>query len=117
MKLSNTIGFDYNQIQNLADLISFCNHYSKLEIYNLFVSTNGAYLAHNHGTNTPSSLGGIADVRRVYGAGLKVLSQSCLSVSSQTKYCAGLVLGHIKQYDFSLYSKADGIIAYLCYII
>lgn len=109
------IGQKYNEISSYEDLKGFCTSYEKNEIKNLFLSMNGSYLASNHGKDCPSSTSGIADIRRVLGAGLKVLSETCNSVSEQTKHSSSLILNHIKKYGFTLYNKIDGIIAYLCY--
>lgn len=110
----NNIVSDFNSITTFNDIIDFCNNYDKQSIFQLLVSYNGAYLASSHGEKFPTTISGTTDVRRVIGAGLRVFSETCKKVSDQTKYCADLILNHIKLHGFVLYNKIDGIIAYIC---
>ncbi len=108
------IGYAYSQINNINDLQKFCAAYTRNQIHQFFLSMNGSYLASKHGENCPSAIPGATDIRRVLGAGLKVLSGTCKSVSEQTKFCADLVIKNITKNGFNMYNRIDGIISYLC---
>lgn len=110
------IGKKYNNLKNdRKDFDNFLNQYSNEEIKRFFSSLSGGCLGNkNTGHNKPSSKGGIPDVRRVYGAGLKVLSSSFYSVSEQTKFYADIIVNKVMQEGFITYDKKDALIAYVC---
>lgn len=112
------IAKDFNQISDLDDIRNFVNTYSHHDILTFFSTFCGHSLGiHTKGNNTPATVGGIPDVRRVYGAGLKVLSGTASKVSEDTKFYAELILKNIKQKGFSIYTKVEAVLAFICYII
>ena len=111
------IAKDFNSISNLSDVKKFVTTYSYPDILIFFGSFCGSSLgAHNKGNNTPITSGRIPDIRRIYGAGLKVLSGTASRVSEDTKFYAELILNNIKTMNFTVYSKIEAVLAYICYI-
>ena len=109
------IGKDYRDIKSSSDLINFCNKYSLYEIHEFLKSKCGLYLGSKlHGAESQKTFGKISDIRRVYGAGLLIMSERVVNLSENSLYCCELVFNAIKKNNFNLYSKTDGIIAYVC---
>ena len=112
------IAQDFNRISNLGDVRNFVNTYNRHDIFIFFSTYCGSSLGiHSKGNNTPATNNGIPDVRRIYGAGLKVLSGSASKVSADTKYYADLILKNISKVNFNIYTKLEAVLAYICYTI
>lgn len=110
------IAKDFNKISNLDDVRNFVNTYSRQEILIFFSTYCGASLGrHNKGNNTPATTDGIPDIRRIYAAGLKVLSGEACNVREETKYYADIILKNIDKMNFTIYSKVEAVLAYICY--
>lgn len=112
------IAKDFNKISNLDDIRNFVNTYSRQEILVFFSSYCGSSLGiHKKGNNTPATKDGIPDIRRIYAAGLKVLSGTAFKVSEETKYYADIILKNISNLNFMVYTKIEAVLAYICYAI
>lgn len=110
------IGQDFRNLKNTEkSLENFCNKYTRQEISTFLASKSGEYLGNNHmGSTTPITSGGVPDIRRIYGAGLKILSGEGCHASEQTKFYAGIVLSKIYKNGFTMYNQKEALIAYYC---
>lgn len=111
----SSIGIEFAKIHNFYDVKKFVNSYNYKEIQ-IFLSHHCGKSLGNHteGLTKPATHDGIPDVRRVYGAGLKVLSGTAFKVSESTKYYADLIIQNILAKGFTVYQKVDAILAYVC---
>ena len=66
------------------------------------------------GSTTPATRGCIPDIRRIYGAGLKILSGEGYHASEETKFYAGIVLSQVYREGFTIYNQKEAVIAYYC---
>lgn len=116
--MKNSIGLKYAQMgNNINDIKHFVNSFSLEEIKIFFSTVSGGRLGNrNKGKNTVCTNGGIPDIRRIYGAGLKVLSGMACSVHDKVKFYADIILNQVFKNGFKMYDKKDAILAYLCLI-
>lgn len=112
------IGIDFKNLKNTtADFNSFINKYSLDEIKIFFSTFSGFNLGiHTKGYDKPSTSEGIPDIRRIYGAGLKVLSNSIFKVSDNVKFYADIIIKNVIKYGFTTYSKAEALLSYICLV-
>lgn len=110
------IGKDFKNLNHSEEALeSFCNKYTREEISSFLASQSGQYLGDNYmGVTTPATSNGIPDIRRIYGAGLKILSGEGYRASEQTKFYAGIVLSQIYRNGFTMYNQKEALIAYYC---
>ena len=109
------IGNNFRNINSVNDIIIFCQKYSLKEIHNFLKSECGSCLGEKlHGSYSQKTFGTISDIRRVYGAGLGIMSGTYSNLSYETSYCCELVFNSIKKNGFKFYTKNDGIKAYVC---
>jgi len=109
------IGKDFKAISNSEGIVKFCKKYSSSEIKIFLTSYCGGALGNrNKGCNKPCTKGTIPDIRRIYGAGLKVLSGSCDNISEDVKFYADIVFNTVKKSKFAVYDVIDGILTYKC---
>lgn len=110
------IGRDFKNLEHSEEALkNFCDKYSRKEISSLLASQSGQYLGNNHmGSTTPITSGGIPDIRRIYGAGLKILSGEGYHASEQTKLYAEIVLSKVYKNGFTIYNQKEALIAYYC---
>ena len=110
------IGRDFKNLEHSEEALrTFCDKYSREEISTFLARQSGQYLGNNHmGATTPATSGGIPDIRRIYGAGLKILSGEGYHASEQTKFYAGIVLSQVYRDGFTMYNQKEALIAYYC---
>ena len=109
------IGIDFSNIRSANDVINFVDSYSRNEILTFLPSYSAISLGnHNEGSDKPATTNGVPDIRRIFGAGLKVLSGSASKVSEDTKFYANIVFNHVKRFNFTLYSVVEAILTYVC---
>lgn len=110
------IGEDFRNLEHSEKALkNFCDKYSREEISGFLASQSGQYLGNNYmGATTPITSGGVPDIRRIYGAGLKILSGEGYRASEQTKFYAGIILSQVYREGFTIYNPKEALIAYYC---
>lgn len=104
-----------NLKNNPQDFKDFFNMYTKEEIKRIFSSESGECLGNQStGKNKPITFGSITDIRRIYGAGLRVLSRDGISVSENTKFYADIIVAQVFKKGFETYDVKDALLAYYC---
>lgn len=109
------IGIEFTKIKNFSDVKKFVHSYDYEELKIFLSPLCGKSLGkHTEGSTKPATHGGIPDIRRVYGAGLKVLAGTAFKVSESTKYYADLIVKNILAKGFTVYQKVEAVLAYVC---